>query len=229
MGWNPWGPAWPGAREPLATSHSNCVLQPCSLPRRGTEHFTRPSDSATHATTQGHGHTHPLSPPILTWCLLLINPLAITRLGLLPLCQDLQKTQTLPPLSTEITCQGPPFPHCSIYMKQGQTFTKLHQDVRPACRIWSVRKAIGCGLELRYQRLSWWAQSCRGLQVVAHQHVLRWPLRNSLQPLFQMWLLWALLTNCFYCWDLGQKAFSQPLKGVAVVMLPSNPSELQNF
>lgn len=73
---------------------------------------------------------------------------------------------------------------------------------------------------------SWWA-----LWVVAHQHALRCPLGNSLQMWFQIQLLWAHLAKWFCCWDLGQKAVSQPLNGIAVVMLPSNPPEpkLLNF
>lgn len=72
---------------------------------------------------------------------------------------------------------------------------------------------------------------CRGLQMVAHQHVLRCHPRNSLQSWFQIRLLQTLLAKQFCCWDLDQKAVSQPLNGVAVVMLPSNPSEpkLLNF
>lgn len=123
------GPAWPGAWEPLATSHPTCMLQPCSLPRRGTECFPRPSSSAAPAAAL-RTHTCPLPPSTTMWCLQLVNPLAIALPGSLPLHQYLQKTQTLPPLSTEVACQGhicspllttrPSSPQCSIYMKQGQ-------------------------------------------------------------------------------------------------------------
>lgn len=72
---------------------------------------------------------------------------------------------------------------------------------------------------------------CRGVAGGCTSACLKMPPRNSLQLRFQTWVIWALLPKWFCCWDLGEKAVSQPLNGVAVMMLPSNPSEpkLLNF